>query len=147
MNLVSQYNDCSYGKEIFSPLTELSGLPPLGSPERGVYEVEIPYRLNTTKTSSSTFLREDTTDTLSSIWPDAGFPLNNGEKLTDSPFSHVTYCMSPGMYLDLLFLSDACPSCWCCYTYSFDCETRFIFNAHLQELTLPVSRTPLSIAG
>lgn len=98
MNLVSQYDACSYGKLTFSPLTSLnSGDPSLDAP--GVYEVELD-----TSSMDHEYLREAITDKLNADWPGTPLPSVSWGELDESvPFDYVMYCLPPGTNMGIAY--------------------------------------------
>jgi hypothetical protein len=92
-NLVSRYDECSFGKLRMEPVEALnSGDPSLDAV--GVYEVKISASANNVDNPS---IREKVTDQLNIDWPATRLPEDSPGRLDSSvPFDHAMYCLPPG---------------------------------------------------
>lgn len=92
-NLVSRYDDCSFGKLRMEPVEELnSGDPSLNAV--GVYEVRISASANNVENS---VIREKVTDQLNIDWPSTRLPEDSPGRLDSTvPFDYAMYCLPPG---------------------------------------------------
>lgn len=92
-NLVTRYNDCSFGKLKFEPLRQLNqGDPRLDA--LGAYEVKVPV---SAENVFNTVVREAVTDQLNLEWPGTNLPEYSDQRLDASaPFDYAMYCMPPG---------------------------------------------------
>lgn len=91
VNLVSQYEQCSFGKLTVSPVTALNdGDPTLSAP--GVYEVQV----SSTDNTNNSILRTAIIHQLNADWPSSPLPESFKTQVSGtSPFDHIMICMPP----------------------------------------------------